>query len=125
MPPEAARSGWGCYKQDTWAAVDAWEFAYLISELFGSPSSGPAQPSELRGLPPSMQQQYKRLLNPNPKGRLTVAGFLEQGRRSGGYFNTQLITITESLDSLGLKSDGEREEFLEYVGPAHIMHAVC
>lgn len=60
-----------------------------------------------------MSQQYKRLLNPNPKGRLAVAGFLDQGRRSGGYFQTPLIAITESLDSLGLKSDDEREEFLE------------
>lgn len=95
--------------------MDAWGFANLICEVFGGLSSGPVQPSEIRGLPPSMQQQYKRLLNPNPKLRLTAAGFLDQGRRSGGYFQTPLIGITEQLDSLGLKSDGEREEFLECV----------
>lgn len=114
MPPEVSRSGWTTYKQNPWPAVDAYGLAVLISDIFGgSSSSGPAQPSDLRSFPPSMQQQYKRLLNINPKARLLVAGFLEQGRRSGGYFQTPLISITESLDSLGLKSDGEREEFLE------------
>lgn len=115
MPTEAAKYGWATYKKDTWPAVDAWGFACLISELCGAATPGPAQPSDLGRLPPSMQQQYKRLLNPNPKGRLAVAGFLDQGRRAGGYFSTSLISITESLDSLGLKSEGEREEFLEYV----------
>ncbi|KAL8727403.1 MAG: hypothetical protein Q9166_006075 [cf. Caloplaca sp. 2 TL-2023] len=59
-----------------------------------------------------MHQSYKRLLNPNPKARLSVSHFRDQGRRSGGFFETPLIKLSEGIESLGLKSDGEREIFL-------------
>ncbi|KAL8660050.1 MAG: hypothetical protein Q9226_000128 [Calogaya cf. arnoldii] len=59
-----------------------------------------------------MHQSYKRLLNQNPKARLSVSHFREQGRRSGGFFDTPLIKLSEGIESLGLKSDGERGEFL-------------
>lgn len=59
-----------------------------------------------------MHQSYKRLLGANPKSRLSVSHFREQGRRSGGFFETPLIKISEGIESLGLKSDNEREEFL-------------
>ena len=117
MPQEVGKSGWSTYRQNPWNAVDSWGYANLISELFGGPPSGPGQPNELKGLPPSMQQTYKRLINPNPKMRPSVSSFLDQGRKSGGYFQTPLIHITESMESLGLKSEGEREEFLRYSSP--------
>ncbi|KAL8928381.1 MAG: hypothetical protein Q9172_000973 [Xanthocarpia lactea] len=59
-----------------------------------------------------MHQSYKRLLNQNPKARLSVSHFRDQGRRSGGFFDTPLIKLSEGIEGLGLKSDGEREEFL-------------
>jgi len=62
-----------------------------------------------------MHQSYKRLLNANPKARLSVPHFRDQGRRSGGFFETPLIKLSEGIESLGLKSDGEREEFLRSV----------
>ena len=68
--------------------------------------------TQTRNIPPSMQQPYKRLLNANPKARLTVGHFLEQGRRSGGYFETPLIRLAEGVESMGLKDDTEREALL-------------
>lgn len=62
-----------------------------------------------------MHQNYKRLLNSNPKARLSVSHFRDQGRRSGGFFETPLIRLSEGLENLGLKSEGEREEFLRLV----------
>lgn len=62
-----------------------------------------------------MHQSYKRLLNANPKPRLSVSHFRDQGRRSGGFFETPLIRLSEGIENLGLKSDGEREEFLRSV----------
>ena len=62
-----------------------------------------------------MHQSYKRLLNANPKVRLSVSNFRDQGRRSGGFFDTPLVKLAEGIESLGLKSEGEREEFLKYV----------
>jgi hypothetical protein len=62
-----------------------------------------------------MHSSYKRLVNANPKARLSVAHFLEQGRRSGAFFDTPLIKLTEGVDNLGVKSETEREAFLELV----------
>lgn len=73
-------------------------------------------PGQTKNIPPSMHQPYKRLLNANPKARLTVAHFLEQGRRSGGFFETALIRLSDGVDSLDLKSDSEKEELLRYDG---------
>jgi SCY1-like protein 1 len=62
-----------------------------------------------------MHQSYKRLLNPNPKSRMSVGQFLDQGRRIGGFFQTPLIQVTEDIDNLGLKGEEERNELLGYV----------
>ena len=58
-----------------------------------------------------MLQPYKRLLNPNPKARLSVAHFLDQGRRQGGFFQTPIITLTDGVERLGIMSEGERDDF--------------
>ena len=60
-------------------------------------------------------RSYKRLVNANPKARSSVANFLDQGRRNGGFLDTPLIKLTEGVDSLGMKSENEREEFLRYL----------
>lgn len=59
-----------------------------------------------------MIQSYKRLLNSNPKLRLSPGHFLEQGRKSGSFFETPLIRFTQGIDRFGLKDETEREEFL-------------
>lgn len=74
---------------------------------------GGDQIGQTKNIPPSMHQSYKRLLNVNPKARLSTSHFLEQGRRSGGFFETPLVRLSEAVESLGLKSDGEREEFIK------------
>lgn len=70
-----------------------------------------------------MQQSYKRLCTANPKLRLSPAHFVEQGKKHGGFFQTSLIRLTEDMDSLGLKNDAEREEFIKYV-PYYILNFV-
>ena len=74
---------------------------------------GADQAGQTKGIPPSMHSSYRRLVNSNPKARVSVGNFLEQGRRNGGFFETPLIKLTESIDNLGMKSDDEREEFLK------------
>jgi SCY1-like protein 1 len=61
-----------------------------------------------------MTQMFKRVVNPNPKLRPSVAIFLEQGKNSGGYFQTPLITFSENIASLGLMSEADRDVFLKY-----------
>ncbi|KAL8673482.1 MAG: hypothetical protein Q9168_002088 [Polycauliona sp. 1 TL-2023] len=111
-PPEIAKSGWDTIKRHPLSAVDSYGFALLAFEVFNGCLITSDLIGQTKNLPPTMHQSYKRLLNQNPKARLSVSHFKEQGRRSGGFFDTPLIKLSEGIESLGLKSDGEREEFL-------------
>ncbi|KAI1098796.1 ARM repeat-containing protein [Jackrogersella minutella] len=113
MPPELARSGWDAIKKSPHSAVDAYNFGTTIFEVFNGDFMGADQAGQTKGIPPSMHAGYKRLVNPNPKARITVGAFLEQGRRSGGFFESPLIKLTEGIDNLGVKSETEKEEFLD------------
>ncbi|KAJ5714187.1 uncharacterized protein N7483_011368 [Penicillium malachiteum] len=110
-PPEVAKGGWEVIKGHPLAAVDAYGIGVLIFEVFNGSFSGD-QIGKTTNIPPSMHQSYKRLCTANPKLRLSPAQFLEQGKRHGGFFQTSLIRLTEDIDSLGLKTDAEREEFI-------------
>lgn len=112
-PPEIQKSGWQAIKSNPVSAVDAYDYGVLIFEAFNGGFAGNDQLTTTKSIPPSMQQSYKRLINSNPKARMSVAAFLEHGRRSGGFFETPLVHITEGIESLGLKTEAEREELLE------------
>lgn len=111
-PPEVAKSGWDTIRRQPLSATDSYGFALLMLEIFNGSVINKDLIGQTKNIPPSMHQSYKRLLQQNPKARLSVSHFREQGRRSGGFFETPLIKLSEGIDSLGLKSDGEREEFL-------------
>ncbi|KAF1358769.1 ARM repeat-containing protein [Lizonia empirigonia] len=112
MAPEVAKGGWEAIKQNPTPAVDAYNFGVLIFECFNGSYSSSDQLAQMKSIPPSMHQSYKRLLNPNPKSRMSVGQFLDQGKRIGGFFQTPLIQVTEDIDNLGLKAEEERNELL-------------
>ncbi|KAJ4294535.1 Nuclear aminoacylation-dependent tRNA export pathway component [Kalmusia sp. IMI 367209] len=112
MPPEVSKGGWEVIKQNPTYAVDSYNFGTLMFEVFNGSYHGSDQLSQMKSIPPSMQQAYKRLLNPNPKSRMSVGQFLDQGKRIGGFFQTPLIQVTEDIESLGLKAEDERNEVL-------------
>ncbi|KAL4868114.1 hypothetical protein BDV12DRAFT_106162 [Aspergillus spectabilis] len=111
-PPEIVKGGWDAVKRHPLTAVDSYGLAILIFEVFNGNFTGGDQVGRTTNIPPSMQQSYKRLCAANPKIRLSAAHFVEQGKKHGGFFETPLIRLTDDIDSLGLKSDEEREEFL-------------
>ncbi|KAI9806207.1 MAG: hypothetical protein M1825_006322 [Sarcosagium campestre] len=111
-PPESASSGNPSMKSNTVSAMDAYDLGILIFEVFNGSFTGREQAGQTKGVPPSMHQSYKRLVISNPKTRLSVGHFLEQGKKSGGFFETPLIKLTEGVESLGVKNDQERAEFL-------------
>lgn len=123
--PELAKSGWDTIKKNPIGAVDSYNFGILIFEAFNGDYMGSDQAGQTKSIPPSMHASYRRLVNANPKARLSVGHFLEQGRRNGGFFATPLIKLTEGVDSLGMKSENERDAFLEYEDPTniHVPHA--
>lgn len=112
-PPELARNGWDAIKKSPHSAVDSYLFGALLSETFNGDFVGPDQAGQTKGIPPTMHASYKRLVNANPKARITVGVFLEQGKRSGGFFDSPLIKLTEGVDNLGVKSEEERDQFLD------------
>ena len=111
-PPEVAKSGWDTIKRHPLSAVDSYGYGILVFEAFNGGSISADQIGQTKNVPPSMHLGYKRLLNTNPKARLSVSHFRDQGMRSGGFFVTPLIKLSEGLEHLGLKSDNERDEFL-------------
>ncbi|KAH8671494.1 armadillo-type protein [Xylariales sp. PMI_506] len=111
-PPELARNGWDAIKRSPHTAVDSYNFGTLIFEAFNGDFTGADQAGQTKNIPPTMHAGYKRLVNANPKARITVGAFLEQGRRTGSFFDSPLIKLTEGVDNLGVKSEEEREEFL-------------
>ncbi|KAH0544690.1 hypothetical protein FGG08_001195 [Glutinoglossum americanum] len=111
-PPEVGKSGWDTIKRHPITAVDAYSFGTLIYEVFNGAFTNSEQIALAKNIPPSMQQSYKRLTNTNPKARLSISHFLEQGSRNGSFFDTPLIHATQGIESLGMKDEQEREEFL-------------
>jgi SCY1-like protein 1 len=112
MPPEVSKGGWEVIKQNPTTAVDAYNFGTLVFECFNGSFQGSDQLGQMKSIPPSMHQAYKRLLNPNPRARMSIGQFIDQGRRNGGFFRTPLIQVTEDIESLGLKEEAERDELL-------------
>ncbi|KAI1270695.1 ARM repeat-containing protein [Xylariaceae sp. FL1019] len=112
-PPELARNGWDAIKKSPHSAVDSYNFGTTMFEAFNGDFTGPDQAGQTKGIPPTMHAGYKRLVNANPKARITVGAFLEQGLRSGGFFDSPLIKLTEGVDNLGVKTEEERAEFLD------------
>jgi SCY1-like protein 1 len=112
-PPECAKSGWEVIKKNPVHAVDAYNFGTLVFEVFNGEFMGSDQAGQIKGIPPAMTASYRKLVNTNPKVRGSVGNFLEQGRRNGGFFETPLIKLTDSVDNLGMKTEEEREEFLK------------
>lgn len=114
-PPEVAKSGWDSVKRNPIHAVDAYGYGILISEAVTGGFSGSDQIGSTKNVPIEMQTSYKRLTHAVPKMRLSVGHFLEQGRRSGGFFDTALIQLTDGIENLGLKDEAEKDAFLRYV----------
>lgn len=112
-PPEVVKSGWDSVRSNPTHAVDAYDYGILVSEVFSAGFSGSDQIGSTKNVPLQMHTSYKRLTHAAPKMRLSVAHFLEQGSRSGGFFDTPLIDLAEGIENLGLKSPSEKDAFLE------------
>lgn len=92
---------------------DSWGFAELVYEAFNGVFTSIDQLTQPKKIPSAMATAYKRLITANPKSRLSVAHFLEQGRRPKGFFDIPLIHISEFVENMGVKDAEEREAFLD------------
>ncbi len=111
--PELAR-GWDAIKRSNHWVVDSFNFGVLIFEAFNGDFM-PDQAGQTKNVPPTMQTGYKRLVNANPKSRISVSNFLDMGQRHGAFFDSPLIKLTSGIENLGVKTEDERDQFLECV----------
>lgn len=111
-PPEIANGGWSAIKRNPLSAPDSFGLGTLFYEAFNGSFMGTDRLAQPAAVPANMVAPYKRLVNNNPKLRMSAAHFVEQGKKAGGFFETPLIHITEGADSLGLKNEQERDQFL-------------
>ncbi|KAI0291130.1 hypothetical protein BC826DRAFT_1023864 [Russula brevipes] len=131
--PENERGGWAALKDGPFAAIDAYALALLTFNLFNptvshppflDPPYSPPQPSTRGAIPPPLWPSFKKMLNPNPKGRMTPKALLDVGMaeslgENGGFFRgNRLFKICEELGSFGLMSDGERAALLRTIKDA-------
>ncbi|KAI0248189.1 armadillo-type protein [Lactifluus subvellereus] len=131
--PENEKGGWAALKDAPIAAIDAYALALLTFNLFNpaishpqflDPPYNPPQPSTRGSIPPPLWPSFKKLLNPNPKGRMTPKALLDVGMaeslgESGGFFKRNgLFKICEGLETFGLMSDAERTTFLRIIKDA-------
>ncbi|BFZ59858.1 Nuclear aminoacylation-dependent tRNA export pathway component [Saitoella coloradoensis] len=110
-PPEVGNSGWSGIHTSP-KATDAWGLATLIYESFNGPFNTTSDLQKQGKIPSDMFAHYKRLLLRNPKTRLSISNFLDQGRRERGFLKSPLISVTENLSNLTLLNETERNAFL-------------
>ncbi|USW58876.1 Putative protein kinase domain, armadillo-like helical [Septoria linicola] len=108
-PPEIVKHGWETVRTNPTHAVDSYNYGILVTEVFSGGFSGTDQIGSIKNIPTNMQNSYKRLTHAAPKMRLSIAHFLDQGTRHGGFFDTPLIQLTDGIDNMGLKSDHEKD----------------
>ncbi|KAF8160923.1 hypothetical protein B0H34DRAFT_698710 [Crassisporium funariophilum] len=120
--PEVKKSGWSILKESDPAAADAYALGLLLHGVFNpshptpptaEPPHPPPAPSSRGAIPASLFPHFKKLLNPNPKGRLTAKGFLEIGMAETGFFsNNRLVKVCSGLDNFALGSESEKNLLL-------------
>ena len=104
------------------AAADAYALGLLLYSVFNPshpppPTAEPPHPppnaSSRGAIPNSIFTPFKRLLNPNPKGRLNAKGFLEIGVAETGFFaNNRLVKVCSGLDNFALGSENDKNILL-------------
>ncbi|KAJ3749224.1 armadillo-type protein [Lentinula detonsa] len=117
-PPEVKKGGWSSLKQGDPPAADAYALGLLINATFNpdhhppataSPPHPPPTAAARANIPNTVFSLYKKLLNPNPKGRLTAKGFLEIGMSDSGFFSSnRLVKVCLGLDNFALASESEK-----------------
>ncbi|KAK9246123.1 armadillo-type protein [Lipomyces tetrasporus] len=119
--PEVAKSGWDILKKQPHHLLDSWLFGVLIYECFNGKvtTSDQLQSSMRKQIPPELFGPFKKLVQQVPRQRASVKQFIDVGRDDskatpgGGFFRTDMIALSESIDNLSVQSDYEREVSLK------------
>ncbi|KAG6920078.1 hypothetical protein DXG01_010146 [Tephrocybe rancida] len=120
--PEVKKGSWATLKDYEPAIADAYALGLLLYTVFnpaqGLPATAhpphpPPTASSSGSIPPALFASFKKLLNPNPKGRQSPKTFLEAGMIDNGFFaSNKLVKVCLGLDNFALGSETEKNTFL-------------
>ncbi|KAH9940496.1 uncharacterized protein BXZ73DRAFT_42907 [Epithele typhae] len=126
--PEVKKGGFSSLKDLPVFAADSYGFGLLIHFAFNpnqtlpataQPPHSPPTAASRGAIPTSIFPSYKKLLNPNPKSRLSAAHFLElgmsqtAGEGSGFFASNHLVKVCAGLENFNLASDSEKGVLLK------------
>lgn len=106
------------------AAADGYALGILLHTVFNplhpplatlNPPHSPPSSASRGYIPSSLFNPFKKLLNPNPKNRLTPKQFLEIGMTESGFFQSnRLVKVSLGLDNFALSNEAEKASFLRH-----------
>ncbi|KAG1719636.1 ARM repeat-containing protein [Suillus lakei] len=102
------------YEQRTNTATDG----YALGLLLHAPPHPPPQVSSRGAIPSSVFPSFKKLLNPNPKSRMSPKnlldiGMAESGGEGHGFFvDNRLVKVCAGLDGFTLSSESDKASLL-------------
>nr|CAG8541509.1 962_t:CDS:10 [Entrophospora candida]CAG8551543.1 7581_t:CDS:10 [Entrophospora candida] len=102
--PEISKSSWNVLKDFDVGVADSWNYGTLIYEIYNGPFSSTNQLSNIGSIP-------QKLTQTNPKIRLNISQFLEEGMEDGGCFQNNLIQINLFLENMNIKEQKEKDLF--------------
>ncbi|KAF9467357.1 armadillo-type protein [Collybia nuda] len=121
-PPEVKKGGWAVPKEHGPGVVDSYALGLLLHYVFNptypepataQPPHPPPTPASRGSIPTSIFPSFKKLLNPNPKARLSAKSFLEIGMAETGFFATnRLVKVCAGLDNFALSNEAEKNSLL-------------
>lgn len=128
-----SRHSFKCAYSEPVSAADAYALGLLLHTVFNptqpppptaQPPHPPPQPSSRGAIPSSIFPSFKKLLNPNPKSRMSPKslldiGMAESGGEGCGFFvHNRLVKVCAGLDGFNLSSESDKASFLRYVMPS-------
>ncbi|ORX40692.1 armadillo-type protein [Kockovaella imperatae] len=121
--PEVKKGGWGVLRDTDPAQADIYLLALLLFILYNPSSPLPnlnAQPtpSSSGSLPKALFPLWKRMLNPNPRTRLSTSAFVSDPAALSFWSNNPLANLVQGLDGFELKSEGDKLSLLRSVKDA-------
>lgn len=102
---------------------DTYLLALLLFSLYnpGAPlislSSQPT-PGLAGAIPKSLFPLWKRMLNPNPRTRLTTANFVSEAEATGFWASNPITQLVQGLEGFELKSEGDKLGLLRTIKDA-------
>ncbi|CAG8582491.1 14726_t:CDS:10 [Funneliformis mosseae] len=113
--PEVLKSSWNVLKdQEIWV-IDSWNYGILIYEVYNGEFTSAKQLDNINLIPQNMRDQYSQLVATNPKLRLSISSFIEDGLKPGGIFQNDLVQINLFLDNMNIKESREKEMFFKHL----------